>query len=114
MQHIRCSPRCLLALALAITHGLPGADAGASCCMTKAAGLKVPDPYATQPADWDEEDDGPWQPDDVDLTSVRGWWRWKYEFKDLVRSNAGWLLAGLVEESSWATVGTQEIHYHDQ
>ena len=33
---------------------------GASCCMSKAGGVKVPDPYATKPVDWDDDDDGPW------------------------------------------------------
>ena len=34
------------------------------------------------------------------MTSVRGWWRWRYEAQDLVRSNAGWLLAGLFVSSA--------------
>ena len=72
------------------------AESGASCCMTKAVGLRVPDPYARRPSDWDEEDDGPWFPADVEVTSIRGWWRWKYEMRDLIRSNSGWLLAGLL------------------
>lgn len=80
-------------------------EAGDACCKAEAARRAlIPDPFAVKPANWDDEDDGPWEAPKVAVTDLPAWYRWMHEVRLGLMGAAPWLIVGVVAAALLTTL----------
>ncbi len=80
-------------------------EAGDACCKAEAARRAlIVDPFAVKPANWDDEDDGPWEAPKIAMSDLPAWYRLLRETKLGLEGAAPLLISGVIAAALLTTI----------
>jgi uncharacterized membrane protein YraQ (UPF0718 family) len=80
-------------------------EAGDACCKSEAAKRAlIANPFVVKPANWDDEDDGPWEAPKVAMVDLPAWYRLLHETRLGMMGAAPLLISGVIAAALLTTI----------